>query len=479
MTAAAITASYVLFALVWGADEAAVRALMLAGVAFCGAFLLAKRLLNKKALTTETIVFTIIAAGIVMRIGYMLYTPFSVRDYDVSTFDSNGHFAYMYRLFSQGALPSSNDYQFYHPPFQHIIQALVVKIFSFFQPNAELTPLFEAAKLVPCFASCALLWVCRSLFREAGLPKRAGAVALAIVAFHPAFYMLSSRVNNDALMLFFFMTSVLYTIRWYNRPTMNNILLIAVSIGLAMMTKLSGGMAALFTAPVFLTVLVKKWREREAKSVIGQFAVFGAVCAPLGLWYSVRNLVLFGQPLGYVLKFANTSGLYCGDKSLVSRFLSIPLGQIINPLYCYSFGDYNLWLYILKSSLFGEFSFDRNGDVAAVLIISNLVMILASFAAMIYVMARGKEMNKFARYGFFWIWLTQMIAFFAFNLQYPFGCTMDFRYMMPTAIIGAGYIGLALDRIGKRTGVLPGIVCDIGLAVVVIFCAASVLFFAL
>jgi Dolichyl-phosphate-mannose-protein mannosyltransferase. len=258
---AAIVLSYVLFTLVLGADEGVVRVLMLVGVALSGVFLFVKRLSKRDALKAETFILAIIIAGMIMRIGYMLYTPFSVRDYDISTYDGNGHFAYMYRLFSEGALPSSNEYQLYHPPFQHIVQALVVKIFSLFQPNAELTSLFQAAKIVPCFASCAMLWVCRSFCEEVRLSKRAGAIVLSILAFHPAFYMLSSRVNNDALMLLFFMTSVLYTIRWYYRPTMKNILLIALCIGLSMMTKLSGCLAALFTAPVFIAVLIKKWRE--------------------------------------------------------------------------------------------------------------------------------------------------------------------------------------------------------------------------
>jgi 4-amino-4-deoxy-L-arabinose transferase-like glycosyltransferase len=145
------------------------------------------------------------------------------------------------------------------------VQALVVKVFSWFQPGADLGALFEAAKIVPCFASCALLWVTRSLCRELKLSARAAALALAVAAFHPAFYQLASRVNNDALMVFFFMTSVLYTIRWYRAPAMKPILLIALSIGLAMMTKVSGGVAALFTAPVFIAALIKKLREKEGQ----------------------------------------------------------------------------------------------------------------------------------------------------------------------------------------------------------------------
>ena len=60
-----------------------------------------------------------------------------------------------------------------------------------------------------------------------------------------------------------------------------------------MMTKLSGGMAALFTAPVFLIVLVRRLRERRAAY---RPSPRSPACAPLGLWYPVRNLILFNQP---------------------------------------------------------------------------------------------------------------------------------------------------------------------------------------
>jgi 4-amino-4-deoxy-L-arabinose transferase-like glycosyltransferase len=477
ITAAIVVVCYVVFALLLKTDEETVRALMLAGVLLCGAFFAIKTSVSRNRSKTETLIIVLIAAGMVMRIGYMLYTSFMTRGHDIGAFDDDGHFGYMYQLFATGTLPQVNSYQFYHPPFEHIVQALVVKVFSWFQGTGDLTALFESAKIVPCFASCAMLWVARSLCREMALSPRATAIALGVFAFHPAFFILSASVNNDPLMLLFFLIAVLYTIRWYHQPTMKNILVIALSIGLGMMTKLSAGMAALFTAPVFLLVLVQKLREKQAKMLIGQFAAFAGVCVPLGLWYPVRNLILFDQPLSYITGVS--SALYIGDVPLAQRFLSFPLDQLINPLYCHAYDDYNVWLYTVKCSMFGEFSFEGLDTFAAILIITNLVLIVVSLAAMVYVLIRGKETDKFARFGLLWIWLTQMGSFILFNLKYPMGCTMDFRYIIPTAIIGAIFTGIALDRVKGKPGVLSRPVYYVGLAAVVLFCAASVLFYAI
>lgn len=478
ITAAAIIVSYVVFTLLLGAGEGLLRALMLGGVLLCGFILLLRVLSKKCASRTEALIVAIIAAGIVMRVGYMLYTSFAIRGHDIAAFDDDGHFGYMYQIFSTGTLPQTNTYQFYHPPFAHIVQALLVKVFSWFRPGAEVTSLFEAAKIVPCFAASAVLWVCRSLCREMKLSGRATAIALAVLAFQPTFFIFSASVNNDSLMLLFFMIAVLYTIRWYSQPTMKNILMIALAIGFGMMTKLSAAAVALFTAPIFIAVFLKSFKEKKAGRIFGQFAAFAGVCAPLGLWYPVRNMLKFGQSFGDVFTLSTTSKLYSGDYSFAQRFLSFPADQLFSPLYCHPYGDYNLWIYTVKCSVFGEFTFKQPDSLAALLIAANLFVILLSLAAMIYVMIRCKDTNKFARFGLFWLWLVQIGSFIVFNLRFPFGCTMDFRYIVPTAIVGAIYLGIAMDHIKSRNKAAANVVFIVGLAAVVFFGVASVLFYA-
>ena len=76
----------------------------------------------------------------------------------------------------------------------------------------------------------------------------------------------------------------------------------AVIYGLGVMTKVSVGVIALFTAVVFVIMLVKtvKTDAKQWKMLMLRYIVFGLISLPLGLWYSVRNYRMFGQPLGYV-----------------------------------------------------------------------------------------------------------------------------------------------------------------------------------
>ena len=476
LTALIITGAYVFSCVMFHIGESWIRIGMITGVTFCmtGAFLLSRK---KSAATNESILLLIILAGMIMRIGYMLYTPYYYYEHDVREVGSAGHADYIYTLFSTGRLPQTNTYQFYQPPFAHILMALVVKIFSFVMPNEGFTIVLKAAQIVPCFASCALLLVMRSLCREVGLSSRASLITLLIVAVHPTFYLFSSSINNDSLMIFLYMTAILYTIRWYHAPNFKNILLLAASIGFAMMTKLSAFSVAIFTAPVFLLLLIQRWKERKPLSLFGQFVAFGAVSLPLGLWYPIRNFIKFQQMPNYIYQLSRDCDLFNGWASTTERFLSFPLKQYFTPPFCNTLNDYNLWVFSVKSAIFGEYTFFRSDTQVKLFLIINLVLVMLSLAAMVYVLVRGKEHNAFVRFGFFGILLIQIVFFILFNIQYPFGCTMDFRYIVPTVLCGAIYLAVALDKIKTKENRLGNALYYFGLSSVILFAVVSVLFF--
>ena len=458
-------------------EESKMRAIMLFGVGACAVVSLFI-LVGKETRKWESLILLIILAGLIMRVGYMVYTTIGLRGHDISEFNESGHLDYAYQLFATGKLPQTYKYQFYHPPLNAILEAIVVKVFSWFQTNQDLHQLFEAAKIIPCFASCALLPVFYSLFRELRMSPRATALALAVLAFQPTFFLFSASINNDSLMLLFYMIAVLYTVRWYNEPTLKNILMIALAIGFGMSTKFSVLTVAGFTAPVFLLTLIRRMREKNPLPVVGQFAAFGAVCLPLGLWYTIRNHILFHIPFDYIYTLSRSDELYCGNRSIAERLLTFPIRQLIVPLYCKPYSDYNIWVYIAKCAVFGEYSFERSAMAALPLTLSNLLLIGLSILAAIYVLVRCKETHLLARFGLFWLWLIQMGAYLAFNLQYPFGCTMDVRYIVPTIIVGAAYLGIALDHLKDRNTPAANLLFYFGVAVIAVVAAASTLFYA-
>ncbi|MFT9077123.1 glycosyltransferase family 39 protein [Ethanoligenens sp.] len=427
-----------------------------------------------RRLSSARLLTVIFAAGLVLRIGYMLYTPYALRGHDIGTFFGYQNAGYITTIFLKGQMPSTNIGMFYHPPVAFFLDAVVMKGYALLTPGKGLSAWMEAAKLVPGFASCALLVVCLRFFRELGLPRRAMLIAMPILAFQPTFFILSASINNDMLMIFFVGLSLLYTVKWYKQQTIKNILILAVVIALAITSKASGGLAALLTAGIFLMVLLRQVGQK--RKLFAQFSLFAMVCLPLGLWYAVRNRVLFGQSFGYVLPMSTEGPLYVGGHSLVSRFLSFPIHDLFTNPFCNPYGDYNLWIYLVKCSLFGEFSFDSARLFAAPLLVLNLILIVLSIAAMIWVL-RAKDMPRLSRFLLGGLWLLQMGSFLVFNFKYPFGCTMDFRYIVPTLIAGAGFMGLAADRMRRlypeaARRVLPVVGC-----LIAAFAIVSALFY--
>jgi len=472
-----VVAAYAVGGAWLAASERVVHAVMLGCVGVCAALALIV-LLQKRLPKWESWIMLILIAGVVLRTGYMVYTPLGLRGHDIAGFNESGHLDYIYQIVTTGRLPQAYDYQFYHPPLNAILEALVVKAFTFFHHNPNLELVYEAAKIVPCFASCAVLLVCYSLFREFNMSSRATAISLGVLAFQPTFFILSASINNDSLMLLFYLVAVLYTVRWYNDPTLKNILVIALAIGLGMSTKLSAVTVAAFTAPVFLLMLIRRMREKNSLPMIGHFAAFGAVSLPLGLWYTIRNRMLFRISYRYIYTLSRWNDLYCGDQPLTKRFLSFPFQQMLQPLYCQPYTDYNIWVYIAKCAAFGEFEFERSAKLALPLSLSNLLLIVLAVLAAIYVILRCKETHILARFGLLWLWLIQMGSYLMFNLQYAFGCTMDLRYIVPTIIVGAAYFGIALDHLKERNKPLGNILFYLGMTVLVLVAAASTLFYA-
>ena len=308
---------------------------------------------------------------------------------------------------------------------------------------------FEAAKIISCFASCGILLMTRSLCEELKLGEKAAVRGLTLITFLPQFYLLAGRVNNDALATFFMVLIILYTIRWWKKPDLSNTFILALGFGLGMMTKISVGALALWTGPLMLVSFIQRIRIRQFKEVALQAVVFSAAAFPLGLWYSIRNLKLFHQPLGYVPDPGRDSLIYCGDHSLMERFISFPMHQLFTSIYNHPFEDYNVPVYLLKGALFGEFSFEIPKYLGVALLVIGLILTVIAIGCMIDAMLHKGE-SFWHRWGLIGFAAVIYLPYLFFNISYPYGCSMDFRYIAALPVIMALCIGISHERLFKK-----------------------------
>lgn len=404
-----------------------------------------------KGYSWSTAVKVFIGIGFIMRIGYMLYTPYTTRAIDLgdSSLEGYGHAAYILKLLINGHLPETNWVQFYHPPFFHGTAAVVCFFVNKIMEYSKYEDILQIAKIVSCTAACWSLMLLPKICQELKLNARAKAIAAGIIAVLPSCYLMSARVNNDALVTYFMILAVLYTIRWYKTQNWENTICLGLAFGLGMMTKTSCGNIAIFTGALMLYVAYKKFKEKKGKDIGYKLLGFGSIAFPLGLWYTVRNYILFAQPFGYVVRIGTDQRIYTGDVSFVKRFLTFPARELFQPVYSNPWEEYNISMFVIKSSLFSEFTFDIPAMIPRILIALNSCMILLALGAMVYVMVKFKE-NKLLSRGMPVLWGVIYITFLYFNIEYPFGCTMDFRYIVPTAFLGAIFMGSVFEKACNR-----------------------------
>lgn len=440
-----------------------------------------------KRLSYKGLVSVILLAGLVMRIGFVLYKPSYTAYHDlgeITTVGYYGHASYILKIFETGALPLENKGQYYHPPLFHILAACAMKVTGKVLRITDEVYLFESAKIISCAATCFTFLTARKILKELELGKTAFVTALSICAFLPIHYMLGGWVNNDALVTFFMTWIILYTIRWFKNPGYANIVFLALGFGFGIFSKISCALFAAFTGSFMLVKLVLAVRGGTWKPLIGQFAVFALIAMPIGLYYPIRNYLMFGQGLNFVLRPGDN--VYCGEHGFVERFVLFPVSRLLSPVYLNPFEEYNLNFYLVKSAVVGEFEYHHVEEwPAAVLVVCNLILVVQSVFSAAAVCVQGfkeKAVTSSVRAQFLFLglpglWLWIYVNHLILNVRLPYGCTMDFRYIVPTSLLGAVYLGLYVEKCLKEPTVFRRIFAGIGMAAILFLTAAGMYMF--
>jgi len=378
----------------------------------------------------------ILLGAFFIRMSYAYSTNIFLRQHDVGriALDDSGHYAYILQLFTNGKLPTTNHYQFYHPPLYHALSALWLRGVSLILPGLAIEALFDTLPIVSLIIGYLVVYVAYLIVKLKPEYHRNGLPFMLLVAFHPIFILLSGRHNNDNLSILFILLTVYFFLRFREKGKIGNAVGLGLAIGLGMMTKLTvavitpviaGYMIYDFVKSIVAKDAVRPWPRR-----LLELGIFALIVFPLGLWYPIRNYLEFGQPLGYVFLISNPN-LSTAQYSFFQRFLILDLNGLVNSLYANAGADYSIWFYILKTSIFGEFAYWGAHVFSLSLFIINValstVLVIVFYKRFAVLFKRKDEYNELL-IGYT---LVLFLAYILFNLRYPFGPTMDFRYLIP------------------------------------------------
>ena len=425
----------------------------------------------KGKLSIETLLFLIFLVGVCLQILYMLMTPYNYRQHDAITNFNDGHDAYAWTLFSTGKLPTKVDadghlaYQFYHPPlnafmqstFMHIGEGIMKMINGiagkevYDLTNNSQGLIFQTSEILSTFYMNIAIFFGVKIANNLKIDNKFKVFAALFICLFPNLIILAGQINNDPLCIMNCFIVIYFTMRWWENHSYFNAIMIGLFTGLAMMAKLSGALIILPAIVAFAIVLIQSIIHKQSfKHLIFQGLIIGAIAAPLGLWFHIYAKVKFNQPFGFV--FSNlTSELNTGDHNFFERFINIfDFDDLTTSLWGNTFVNYNLPNFLIKSAIFGEYSFMAADALGVIALASNYLFVYASLILMVvYLVLSGKEHFEIKIIGGTII-VTQLVAQLYFNIKMPYGCTMDFRYIVPIILGFMILDALAFDKFTKE-----------------------------
>ncbi len=396
--------------------------------------------------------------GVFMRGFYGFLMNAHTLQNDIGSFQEQnyGHLGYIYQIYTEG-LPQVSPIgrsQFYHPPLHHSLAAGFLKVCNGLGLDmAEAAEYLQVLSLLYGFAT---LVVVHLIAKELGISAKGRLVIIMVASYFPYGIMMGGAINNDPLATLMMLSAVYFTLRWYHRMSWQDIVCMALAIGLAMMSKLSGAMIA----PMMAWVMLRKaWQERaQWKKVLGQFACFGCIAFPLGLWHSVTQWLKYEVPLGFVPSPSLKSGQALMEFTEIQRFFDFQGALEYLPIRWNRFNgfvDHNIFTTMWKSGVFGEGDFlDTSISMKAAatpLFWCVGILLAALLVGSIWYLCADKQESA----GKILLTGSAIIIFymyFLFCLNYPFVCTMNIRYVMVAIYLMMIMLGAAVERLWRYCG---------------------------
>ncbi len=445
-------------------------------------------LYGKGELDLDKILKLSLIAGFTLRIGYAFYTGTNSRQHDVEMYksgnvlnlDGGGHFTYTYIIYSTFQLPSSLSWQFYHPPLWHFISAIFMHVYGFFKGSNDIASLYSATVILSSFVGCITLYYCQELAVLLFKKDISIAIMALLLALHPQFFIMSGWVNNDNLAFMFMIIAFYYAYCFHLNRNWKDIIICAISIGLGAMSKLVTGLVCIPIGIIFIYDFIVDIRNKTYKKTILQGIVFILIVCPLTLWFVIYTKVRFNISAFSVPSidpYKNSLGVI--QYSYWERFGIPNLFDLKNGIWCIlrpnnaSYQDCNVWLYTLKCSIFGEYSYWQGYVFAVILLIANLFMIIITLICLVYSLV--KNIKSFKNILMAITFVTCLFAYLVFQVKHPVTCTQDFRYMTLILIPGTYFIGNFFEQ--ESNTKLNKVTRKIFMTFIIMFISSSTLFY--
>ncbi len=346
-----------------------------------------------------------------------VYTDFDKGDM------AHTHINYIMHLYTYNSLPKTSEVigQFYHPPLHHIIMAIWLKTADVFSNISSVK--LESLQYVTIVYSFIILIALYKILKELNVEEKYRIIPMLLFCFHPLYIYLSGSINNDELVSMFCILSFLYLLKWEKNQSYKNAIIVALAIGLGLMTKTS---AIVMIIPA-IYIFFKKFseytkEEKSVKKLITQLIVFIVIITILGGWFHVLN------GFATITIYPPKEELRVTTDNVWDRF---GLTNILKD------NKYNIWNYLLYSSI--DFKiFSGENLIVKELVVLSLILI---FDILYYALKNFKE-NLLINITIF----TWLIFYIYLQISLPYECSMHARYMLVPMSLGIIILGKDMQK---------------------------------
>lgn len=428
---------------------------------------------KKKIYNSKIEIFLSFSTILAIYIGYILYTPYWARQHDSRSFvdyQYGGHFGYIGYIFFNNHLPigSPKDYWcFYNPPLFYIISTIFMKIQTFYGLTIESG--LEGLQIISVLYTIIFDIYVYRILKELNITRTIKSLLL-FVSLSPAIVIMSGSLNNDILSIMLSTMAIFYSIKWYKSDSLKDLIKIAFAISLAIMTKISSALIAVAIAFVFLVKVINN--KKDIVKYIKYFSLFALISLPIGLWFPIKNLIIYNIPITYVQSVDEDNDANISKYSVLERFFTISDGHLdtINIDMSKENPEYNLFITTLKSFIVDEY-IDCTNDILRVsvplIFYSSILIAILFIINLIYILKNYKEINNKWILFFLLLLILEIVSYIKFCFDYPFTFTMNFRYIVPTLISYSTITGLACEK-SKKLFLFNSTVIDVFLTLSVL-----------
>lgn len=428
----------------------------------------------------KTTTFLFIFA-LAIRLIYVSYTGFNARQHDA--LGETGHLGYINYFATNFSLPDpTTGFEYHQPPLYYVIAGTLMA-------GLKLLGIYNVFDVLQLFSIAFFLIFAGfgSKLLDKLLDKKLWYyLAVCLLLFWPSGIIHSVRITNDNLFWALFAGFIYFLFRWLDNINAKNFLFVCIFFGLGMSTKTSMVLALpMFFVAIIINLVTNSYTVKTILPVIfnrakngdrGIAAKYKPVIASLfqdlknyltrflkntkALIYSFFGLLavgisfvinpdlvssIMGKPLNEVIGSTQLNGQLKVGEGL-QHYLYFDLQAFVTKPFMTSWSDEAgrqwFWNFFLKSSLFGEFSFETiTASNLAILISFCFLIIIVSL--MYYFFA----VKKFGKND--WLMLAILLIFVAGNMlhrkQNPYAPNSDFRFVLPVLIPFVYFVSHAID----------------------------------